>query len=347
MQKTLILSAFTIIISLLASSQNQVAALGKYMCPPCNSTCDEIHYDTPGVCLHCNMVLVKKNDSKTIAFYLQDGVEVLDFAGPMEVFVYAGYNVFTVSADKSPIRSQGILKVTTDYTLKNAPEADILAFFGGNSRAAFGNKKVIDWVKSQPDVDYHFSVCTGAFVLGEAGLLDEKTATTFHDSLDDLEEMYPKIDVRRDVRFVDNGSVVTTAGVSAGIDGALHMVAKLQGLNAAKRVAYYMEYDNWKPGDGLLLTEENPYQPTISLKELAGFSGKYAFQNDEEVHLVLNEEKKQLYAQVGKNEYPIYHEKGDVFSTHESEPIYFVRDKRDSIIGYRIDPEGTLYQKLD
>ena len=108
------------------SSINQTVA---YVCPPCNSECDDITHDTPGVCKHCNMPLVKKGTSKTIAFYLQDGVEVLDFSGPMEVFSYAGYRVFTVSATKEPIKSQGILTVVPDYSIDDAPKADILAFF--------------------------------------------------------------------------------------------------------------------------------------------------------------------------------------------------------------------------
>ena len=174
----------------------------------------------------------------------------------MEVFAYAGYNVFTVSKTKAPIKTQGILTFIPDYSIEDAPEADIMAFFGGNSNAASGDKKVIKWVKSRIDqTDYFFSVCTGAFVLGEAGLLDGRTVTTFYDAIDGLTKSFPKANVRSDVRFVDNGNVITTAGVSAGIDGALHLVAKLDGLQAARDAAYYMEYDKWQPGEGLILDE--------------------------------------------------------------------------------------------
>ncbi len=190
-----------------------------------------------------------------IAFYLQDGVEVLDFAGPMEVFAYAGFEVFTVSKTKGPITSQGILKVLPDYTLANAPKADVLAFFGGNSGAAAGDPAVIEWVRSREDVRYYFSVCTGAFVLGEAGLLDGQTATTFHRSIDELRKRYPRADVRSDVRFVDNGRVITTAGISAGIDGALHLVQKVLGKKRAEQAARYMEYDKWQPEEGLIIGE--------------------------------------------------------------------------------------------
>jgi transcriptional regulator GlxA family with amidase domain len=198
---------------------------------------------------------------KTIAFYLQPGVEVLDFAGPMEVFAYAGHKVFTVSKTREPIMSQGILKVTPDYSIDDAPHADIVAFFGGNADNAYEDQEVIAWVKNLQDIEMHFSVCTGALVLAEAGLLDGKTATTFHGQLNKLTNDYPQVIVKRDVRFVDNGTVITTAGVSAGIDGALHLVARLQGLEKAERVAFYMEYDKWKPGEGLILTDDNPYAP--------------------------------------------------------------------------------------
>ncbi len=285
------------------------------------------------------------NMPKTIAFYLQDGVEVLDFAGPMEVFAYAGYKVFTVSATKDPIKSQGILTVTPDYSIEDAPEADILAFFGGNSTAAFQNKAVINWVKKQQNIQYYFSVCTGAFVLAEAGILDGKTATTFHNALDDLESQYPKVDVRRDVRFVDNGKVITTAGISAGIDGALHLVAKLQGVNAAKRTAYYMEYDNWKLGDGLLLTPDNPYSSTMTAEALREFEGTYEFKAGIHIQLLLEENSSDLTAIVNGTPYPIYHKSGDIFSDVNSEPIFFKRNSDNEVIGYTLKKDGKVYKR--
>lgn len=193
------------------------------------------------------------NKKLRIAFYLQNGVEVLDFAGPMEVFSYAQFEVFTVSKTKDPITSQGILKILPDYSIDDAPHADIIAFFGGNAGPAASDPKVIDWLKSQPTPDYYFSVCTGAFILGKAGLLDNLTVTTFHESIANLRKAVPTAKVLSNVRFVDNGRVITTAGISAGIDGALHLVAKIKGEAAASRVAYYMEYDKWVPGSGLIV----------------------------------------------------------------------------------------------
>lgn len=237
----------------------------KYYCPPCNNPCDDIAYNTPGKCTHCGMTLIaqteaehqkvideKKKKPIKVAFYLQDGVEVLDFAGPLEVFVDAGFDVCTVSKNKGPITSQRVLKVTPDYTIDDAPATDIVVFFGGNSGVAAQDPAVISWLKKQTP-KYYMSVCTGAFVLGKAGLLDGLTVTTFHDSIDDLKKAVPSANVLSNARFVDNGTVITTAGISAGIDGALHLVAKLRGDDWAKQVAQYMEYDKWVPGQGVII----------------------------------------------------------------------------------------------
>jgi transcriptional regulator GlxA family with amidase domain len=190
-----------------------------------------------------------------VAFYLQNGVEVLDFAGPMEVFSYARFEVFTVSKTKDPIISQGILKIIPDYSIEDAPKADIIAFFGGNSGNASNDPKVIEWLKNQQTPDYYFSVCTGAFILGKAGYLDNLTITTFHESIEALKKAVPSANVLSNVRFVDNGKVITTAGISAGIDGALHLVSKIRGEAAAKEVAHYMEYDKWVPRQGLIINK--------------------------------------------------------------------------------------------
>lgn len=266
-----------ILYSLGLIGQGEIASTSTtYVCPPCNSQCDDLVFSEAGTCEHCSMQLItfeeaqkiksKMKKKMSIAFYLQPGVEILDFAGPMEVFAYAGYKVFTVSRTKDPIHSQGILSINPDYSIEDAPEADILAFFGGNSTAGFADEAIIDWIKDQKKVDYYFSVCTGAFALAKAGLLDGKTATTFHSAIDGLRDNFPKINVVSNARFVDNGKVITTAGVSAGIDGALHMVAKLQGLDKAKEVTIYMEYDKWTPGEGMILTDDNPYKITTKEK---------------------------------------------------------------------------------
>ena len=254
----------TVLWAFSLTAQSTSASTEAYYCPPCNSACDKLSFEKAGTCKHCGMQLIKQTQEQrkrsmnekpmTVAFYLQDGVEVLDFAGPMEVFSYSGFKVFTVSKTKQPIISQGILKVIPEYDITDAPQADILAFFGGNANAATQDEKVINWVKKQQP-DYYFSVCTGAFILGKAGLLDNQTATTFHSSIDALRKEFPKAKVLSDVRFIDNGNVITTAGISAGIDGALHLVSKLKGEDVAKSTAYYMEYDKWVPKEGLIVSK--------------------------------------------------------------------------------------------
>jgi transcriptional regulator GlxA family with amidase domain len=237
-----------------------------WYCPPCGSDCDGTMYTVPGKCLHCGMTLVQgavtahqqqlNVKRMKVLFYLQDGVEVLDFAGPLEVFSYAGFDVSIVSKTRNPIKSQGVLTIIPDYSILDAPAADILAFFGGNAGRASNDSSVIGWLKTAPVPAYYFSVCTGAFILGRAGLLDDLTVTTFHESIEQLRKAIPKARVLENVRFVDNGKVVTTAGISAGLDGALHLVEKIRGRDAATQIAKYMEYDKWAPGQGLVVNSE-------------------------------------------------------------------------------------------
>lgn len=242
-----------------AGAQSGGSSDSAWYCPFCGSDCDKIAYNAPGKCPHCGMTLIKDNRAKAdtvkrlkVLFYLQNGVEVLDFAGPMEVFSYAGFDVAVVSRTKEPIVSQGILKIIPDYSIDDAPAADILAFFGGNAGVAASDPKVMAWLQASTP-GYLFSVCTGAFIVGGAGLLDGLTVTTFHESLDHLQEVVPKAKVVKNVRFVDNGRVITTAGISAGIDGALHLVEKIRGRAAAEQIAAYMEYDKWVPDQGLIM----------------------------------------------------------------------------------------------
>jgi transcriptional regulator GlxA family with amidase domain/DNA-directed RNA polymerase subunit RPC12/RpoP len=237
-----------------------------YVCPPCNNACDDLKSEKEGFCTHCGMRLMPKSASEflnnpktqetTIGFYLQDGIEILDFAGPMEVFSAAGFQVFTFSKTKDQIRSQGLINLVPDYDLSDCPQADILAFFGGNTGIVTNDDTVISWIQNRrASTHYFFSVCTGAFIIGKAGILENLTATTFHTQIVALQSLLPNTRVLSDIRFVDNGTVITTAGISAGIDGALHLVAKLKGESFAKQVAQHIEYDKWIPEDGLIIQE--------------------------------------------------------------------------------------------
>ena len=263
--KKIILKYGLLLILIALLSTSFARAQKAYYCPACGGDCDLVAYNKPGKCPMCGMDLVLDDKKNHIAhakpkpvkvlFYLQDGVEVLDFAGPMEVFTDAGFEVVVVSKTKAPIISQGTLKITPDYSIADAPPADIIAFFGGNSGNASNDPAVIQWLKNTPSPTYYFSVCTGAFILGKAGFLDGLTVTTFHLSIDDLRQAVPKAKVLSNARFVDNGKVMTTAGISAGIDGALHLVSKIRGPQAATDVAKYMEYDKWVPEQGVVINK--------------------------------------------------------------------------------------------
>jgi transcriptional regulator GlxA family with amidase domain len=198
-----------------------------------------------------------KPGTRNVAIVLYEGVELLDFAGPGEVFAAAShfgavrgqpaFRVFTVAVSRSPITSQGFLKVTPDYSIDDAPGPDLIVVPGGSSGTLSDDPRFMAWVQKAIDgAELSMSVCTGAFVLGKAGALDGRTATTFFGATDKLRQSFPKATVQEGRRFIDEGRVVTTAGVSAGIDGSLHVVARLLGRAVADRTARYMEY-HWSP----------------------------------------------------------------------------------------------------
>jgi putative intracellular protease/amidase len=183
------------------------------------------------------------------AVLIFDGVQVIDFAAPYEVFGQAGYEVFTVASEARPILTSMGLRVTPRHTLADAPSAQVLLVPGGDVGEAQNDPRVLDWIRSQAKGATHvLSVCNGAFILAAAGLLDGLRATTFYDLIEALRSRAPRTTVVSDRRFVDNGKVITTAGLSSGIDGALHVVSKVSGPGQAQMAALNMEYD-WKADD--------------------------------------------------------------------------------------------------
>ena len=190
----------------------------------------------------------------SVGILLFNDVEVLDFAGPFEVFAVTGqtldstsspFLVKTVSEDGKIVTARNGLKVQPDYSYANAPQFDILIVPGGpGSRTEMYNKTTIKWVQERMDkVDIMASVCTGALILAEAGLLDGKTVTTHWNSYDRLESDYPSLKVKKNVKFVDEGKIVTSGGISAGIDMSFHLVSRLMGKDVAENTAKMMEYD--------------------------------------------------------------------------------------------------------
>lgn len=194
-----------------------------------------------------NPPVLKRN----VAILLFDEIEVLDFAGPFEVFAvtdelrgYATFNVFTVAENIGTIRARNGLKVIPDYPRESCPPPHVLIIPGGfGTRALLHKPALLEWVRQKArHAEVVMSVCTGSLVLGQAGLLDGLRATTHHECLDLLRTTAPRTEVVATERFVDNGKILTAAGISAGIDCSLHVVERLLGAEAATQTARYMEY---------------------------------------------------------------------------------------------------------
>ncbi|MCH6264893.1 DJ-1/PfpI family protein [Neobacillus citreus] len=188
-----------------------------------------------------------------VGIFLFNDVEVLDFAGPFEVFSVAAlengqkpFVVKTVSEKGTMIYARNGLKVQPDFSFDTMPKFDILVIPGGPGarEREINNDKVITWIESQmKNVQLMTSVCTGALLLAKAGLLKDKMATTHWASYERLEKEFPEVEVQRDVKFVDEGNVITSGGISAGINMTFHIVKRLVGPQVAQETAKRMEYD--------------------------------------------------------------------------------------------------------
>jgi transcriptional regulator GlxA family with amidase domain len=197
-----------------------------------------------------------------VAFVLTKGAVMIDFAGPWEVFqdVYVPtrgamddqmpFELYTVSESKEPIRTSGGLRVVPDYTFDDAPPPKVIVIpaQGGET------PKMLEWIrKAAPHADVVMSVCTGAFVLADTGLLAGKSATTHHSSFRRFAIKFPDVQVRRGARYVEEGNLATAGGLSSGIDLALRVVERYFGRQVATETAYQMEYQ----GQGWLNPESN------------------------------------------------------------------------------------------
>ena len=201
--------------------------------------------------------VTKKPRTRNVAIIAHDGMEILDFAGPSEVFAAAAqfgevgdspaFRVYTVGVSKAPVTSQGFVRITPEFTIDDAPKPDILVIAGGGGATLTNDPKAMAWIKAvAAKAEVSLTVCTGAFVLAKTGMLDGRDVTTWYDAIPRLREAQPALRVHDGRRFIDSGNVVTTAGVSAGIDGSLHVVARLLGREVADNTARYMEY-HWVP----------------------------------------------------------------------------------------------------
>ena len=197
-----------------------------------------------------------------VGILIFDEVEVLDFAGPFEVFSRtrllkgagsrrsddsAPFNPFTISIDKKPVTATGGLKIISDYTIKDCPKIEILIIPGGfGTRTLLNNESLLSWIKSIADqATTTSSVCTGSLLLAKAGLLEGKRATTHWGAIEALKSISKDIQVINNRRIV-NDEIITSAGVSSGIDMAFMLVENLYGEQVASDTAKYIEFHRSK-----------------------------------------------------------------------------------------------------
>ena len=194
-----------------------------------------------------NSLKPPEKDQITVAFLISDGAVVIDFCGPWEVFQDVNipgrqdmpFRLYTVAETKKPIRTSGGMQIIPDYTIADAPTPKVIVIPAQSPPSP----AVLDWIrKSSKTTDVTMSVCTGAFVLAKTGLLDGKSATTYHGAFGRFAMMFPNIELKRGARFVENGNLATAGGLSSGIDLALRVVERYYGRDAAQKTAYNMEY---------------------------------------------------------------------------------------------------------
>jgi putative intracellular protease/amidase len=190
---------------------------------------------------------------RNLAILIFDGVQIIDYTGPYETFGHTysndgdAFNIYTVSEKTNAITTSMGMSVNPKFSFENAPKPDLLLVPGGDVRAQVNSPTVLKWVQdASKNAEIVMSVCNGAFILAKAGLLDGMEATTTAGLIPLLRQEAPKVKVVDDRRFVDNGHIITTAGLSSGIDGALHVIERLYGRGTAQMAALGMEY-NWDP----------------------------------------------------------------------------------------------------
>ena len=189
------------------------------------------------------------NGPISVAFVITEGANVIDFTGPWEVFQDTavpgtqspGFRLYTVSDSRKPLHLTGGLTVVPDYTFDDAPRPALVVV--GAQGPSRGRSAWLRKIADDPGNDALLSVCTGAFRLAEAGLLDGRRATTHHDFFDEFQRRFPKVTLDRGSRFVRGAPRVFSAGgLTAGVDLALHVVSLYYGKDAARATALYMEY---------------------------------------------------------------------------------------------------------
>ncbi len=198
-----------------------------------------------------NKLVDKTAKKKNLAILIFPDVEVLDFAGPFEVFSVTDelndhtlLNVYTTGETSETIQAKNGLQVVPDYDIKNCPEPDYLIIPGGSgTRALLKKPAMLEWIlRTEAQCSHVLSICSGSLVLAKTGLLKGLKACTHHEVIDELADLAPDTKICRDKRFADNGKILTSAGVAAGMDLSLYMVGKLFGQDQALKTANYIEY---------------------------------------------------------------------------------------------------------
>jgi transcriptional regulator GlxA family with amidase domain len=195
-------------------------------------------------------------EQKQVGILIFNDVEVLDFCGPFEVFsvtrlseenrryTSSPFNVFLIAEAQGVVTTTGGMRVLPDYDIESCPPLDVLLIPGGwGTRKEMTNECLLRWIAERSkELESLVSVCTGSLVLGKAGLLDGKRATTHWRALDWMQELFPHTVVERNLHFVEDGNLYTSAGISAGIDLSLRLVSHYHGEAVARATAQHMEY---------------------------------------------------------------------------------------------------------
>jgi putative intracellular protease/amidase/YHS domain-containing protein len=214
-----------------------------------------------------------------VAFLISEGAVVIDFAGPWEVFqqvtepqtMQSRFQTYTVAETAAPVRVDGGMQIVPNYTFADAPAPKVLVIPAQMGKSS----ATLSWIREvTKHTDLTMSVCTGAFLLADTGLLNGRAATTHHAAYRELEVQYPQVHVKRGLRFVEDGNIASSGGLSCGIDLSLHVVARYFGNGTAQRAAYNLEYqgEGWKDaslnavyGQRAVSTPEHPLCPVCDM----------------------------------------------------------------------------------
>ncbi len=187
-----------------------------------------------------------------IGIYIYEKAEVLDFSGPFEVFSTASrvslspetFNVFLVSETGNTVSARGGYSINPNYGFLNHPSIGVLIIVGGVHTEEMRKPKVLNWIKKESKKSQIIaSVCTGVFLLAEAGVISNQKVTTHWEDIPSLRKRYPNLNVLENQRWVDEGNIITSGGISAGIDMSLHIVNKINSKELAEKTAKQMEFD--------------------------------------------------------------------------------------------------------